>query len=57
MFGAGIFVGGRISSEIENLWQRKDDNQELRNACFDVLFRQSRRAYELKKKASKVEAA
>lgn len=30
VFGAGIFVGGRISSEIEHLWQTKDNNQELR---------------------------
>ena len=30
IFGAGIFVGGRIASEVEGLWQNKDSNQELR---------------------------
>lgn len=30
VFGAGIFVGGRIASEVEGLWQNKSSNQESR---------------------------
>lgn len=30
IFGASLFVGGRIMSELETLWNRKDSNQELR---------------------------
>lgn len=30
VFGASLFVGGRIMSELESLWARRGDNQELR---------------------------